>query len=123
MRQFSCNQCNKFFESEDALKCPFCGSENLTIHLKVCDRISLNESISGKVKEEGIRKPRKEFFYGADYSYDRKKYVDKTRIIDRENNRYYENVEDKDLGEVIYTCDEPLTDHFGHGSAKKKSKE
>lgn len=121
MRQFSCDNCKKSFEAEDASKCPFCGSEYLIKHIKVCERISLNESISGKVKENGIKKPRKEFFYGADYSHDRRKYVDKTRIIDRENNRYYENVEDKDLGEVIHTCDEPLTDHFGHGSAKKKS--
>jgi hypothetical protein len=42
------------------------------------------------------------------------------RLIDRQNNRYSEKVTARDTGEVIHHCDEPLTDHTGHGSDKKQ---
>lgn len=41
-------------------------------------------------------------------------------IVDRENNRYFEKITDKEKNEVIHECDESLSDHFGHGDAKKK---
>jgi hypothetical protein len=40
------------------------------------------------------------------------------RIIDRENNVYREVVTNVETGEVVYNCEEPLSDHLGHGSAK-----
>jgi hypothetical protein len=43
------------------------------------------------------------------------------RVIDRKNNVYHEKVIDPVSGTVIHECDEPLTDHFGHGSAKEKN--
>jgi hypothetical protein len=41
------------------------------------------------------------------------------RSIDRLEDRYSERVTDVDTGEVIRQCDEPLSAHQGHGSAKK----
>jgi hypothetical protein len=43
----------------------------------------------------------------------------KERIIDRKNDRYFEKIADPETGCVIHHCDEPLTQHFGHGSAKR----
>ena len=41
------------------------------------------------------------------------------REFDKNANRYYEHVEDAATGEVIHHVDEPLSEHRGHGSAKR----
>jgi hypothetical protein len=46
--------------------------------------------------------------------------VRKLRRIDRPNDHYVEHVETKD-GTVLHHCDEPLSSHRGHGSAKGKT--
>ena len=43
------------------------------------------------------------------------------RLIDRQNNRYVEKVIARDSGEIIHHCDEPLSEHNGHGSDKQLS--
>ncbi len=47
------------------------------------------------------------------------KIVRRKRTIDRQANCYSERVEDWGSGEVMHECEEPLTDHTGHGSAKE----
>lgn len=42
-----------------------------------------------------------------------------TRVIDRKNDRYKEVTTDMD-GNITHICDEKLSEHTGHGSAKKK---
>ena len=46
--------------------------------------------------------------------------MNKDRVIDRVNDRYFESVIDSDTGKVIHECEEALSKHFAHGSAKKK---
>jgi hypothetical protein len=41
------------------------------------------------------------------------------RVIDRQNDRYFEKVTLCESGDVTHLCEEPLTVHQGHGSAKK----
>jgi hypothetical protein len=48
--------------------------------------------------------------------------VQKTRIIDRQFNRYTETVKDKATGEVVHHDDGSLKAHFGHGDAKVKKR-
>jgi hypothetical protein len=43
------------------------------------------------------------------------------RVIDRAKNWYKKLITDPETGKVVHHCEEPLTDHRGHGSAKKKS--
>lgn len=119
MKNYKCTECNHTFCEEDADKCPKCGSQYLNICIRFGEHIAINDCISAKVKQEGTKKPVKEVFMGADRSISRKKYVNKSRIIDRENNYYEETVTDPDTGEVMHICKEPLTDHWGHGSDKK----
>ncbi len=47
--------------------------------------------------------------------------VARFRMIDRENVHYVEKVVYTDTGTIIRDCDEKLTEHLGHGSAKKDS--
>ena len=43
------------------------------------------------------------------------------RTIDRLNDRYTELITDPVTGKVIRSCDEPSSQHQGHGTAKRKS--
>lgn len=83
------------------------------------ETLSIHETVKGKSnKMPGKRKPFFEMQTGEEKSVDRNKWVKKDRVIDRENDIYFEKVEDPDTGEVIHECSEPLSMHFGHGSAK-----
>lgn len=48
--------------------------------------------------------------------------VYKRRLIDHRNDEYEEHVVDPDTGETIYERKEPLSQHTGRGSAKRKHK-
>lgn len=47
--------------------------------------------------------------------------VMKERLIDKQSDSYLERITDKETGEVIHECVEPLSKHRGHGDAKKKT--
>jgi len=48
--------------------------------------------------------------------------VTRVRMIDKINDRYVEKVIYTDTGTIIRDCDEKLTEHWGHGSAKDSKK-
>lgn len=48
------------------------------------------------------------------------KWMKKVRRIDRRGDWYSEVVCDPETGEVVHRCEEPLSEHVGHGSAKRK---
>ena len=43
------------------------------------------------------------------------------KIEDRENDRYYEHIVNPKTGEIVHHCEEPLSQHRGHGAARKKN--
>ena len=47
--------------------------------------------------------------------------MQKERVIDRDKDQYKETVIDPQTGQVIHQNKEPLSEHFGHGSAKFKN--
>ena len=77
----------------------------------------MRDAIRLKLETTGKSKPIVEQFVGnnrsADGSY---KYVE--RLFDKPNDLYRERVVDPDTGEVLHYCEEALTLHRGHGSAK-----
>lgn len=48
------------------------------------------------------------------------KTMELVQIIDRENDHYKEIVKDPATGEVVHSCEESLSQHRGHGSAKHR---
>ncbi|WP_234729988.1 hypothetical protein [Acidocella facilis] len=80
----------------------------------------IHDRLKLRAKKNGIKKPVQEIFSGDDQRKSKGDWVDKHRLIDRENDRYIETVRDKKTGEIIHHSDEPLTEHWGHGSAKGK---
>jgi DNA-directed RNA polymerase subunit RPC12/RpoP len=123
---FKCNHCNIAFSIEPKpngdIYCPLCSSKVHDMILRVEDSIHIMEKLKTRIYDNSFpskKKRRIETVDGDDYSFDRKKYVKLTRVIDRNRNRYYELVEDPETGETIRLIDEPLTKHTGRGSAKK----
>ncbi|ABR48532.1 hypothetical protein Amet_2378 [Alkaliphilus metalliredigens QYMF] len=118
-RTIKCTDCGELLSNESDA-CQKCRSSKRTVCMGFSDKVSFHEQLRGKAKKEGTKKPVKEFIYGDEKKISNNTWVDKTRIIDRENNQYVEIIKDKDTGEIIHECKEPLTDHFNHGSAKFK---
>lgn len=120
---YQCDNCGHVW-NYDSEVCPSCGSKQQTITFHITEKSSpiIVDMLSAAVKEIGKKKPILEEKVGSEIWKDKGKYVTKKRIIDRENNHYYEKIVDPDTKEVIHECDEPLTEHFGHGSAKKEQK-
>jgi hypothetical protein len=66
-------------------------------------------------------RPFHEAKFGADLHRATGRWMERELVIDRENDRYGERVIDPETGEIVYLCEEPLSQHQGHGTAKKKS--
>ena len=127
MDKIICKPCRKsFYEDFNDLSkkiiCPFCGADNITACVNISDNNSLlnfHDYIKGVEKEKDLKEPLRETFDGEELYRKKIEWVDKKRLIDRVNNRYFELVKTKN-GEIIHSCDEKLSEHFGHGSAKIK---
>ena len=127
-QKIECDDCgnllpNEWIHVEKRENCPQCGSSSKRISIGITDRIDfpVKESLSGKVKDSNYnskKNPRYEFFEGDELRRSDGKWITKKRIIDKNNDSYFEEVVDPETGKVIHKCEEPLSEHFGHGSAK-----
>ncbi len=122
-----CSNCgeelDEIIDQKDDPPCPKCGSPRRSITISFTDKVQVKEQLEMKAKDPsytGRAKIRIEQLVGDDLHCKSGKWYDKIRVIDRENNLYLETVKDAETGDVIHHCEEPLTEHFGHGSAKKK---
>lgn len=121
MKKVKCQECGYSGVVPDSCSdCPLCHSNKTNCIVCVDESLVLSEAYKMKAKQNGVKKAIKEFQCGDEYSHAKKKMVDKTRLIDRKENQYFEEVVDKETGEIIHSCSEPLSEHFGHGTAKKK---
>ena len=67
----------------------------------------------------GKDKVRGEQVVGDVYAHATKKWNRKERLIDRDKDWYSEKIIDSETGEILHFCEEPLSKHQGHGSAKR----
>lgn len=121
-----CSNCKREV-AEDSTACPYCGNTTKIIKLFVEEtfdlglvdraKIKLKDHINGKSKHNNIVT---ETNVGSIYSKDKGKNVSLMRCINRKDDLYHEKVVDPDTGETIHECDESLSEHVGHGSAKFK---
>ena len=100
--------------------CPFCGSRSLERVILLEDSFEFHEMSKGNSDKISGKRPDYEFVAGDEFSRSKRKYVDKVRIIDRQNDHYYEKVTDKETGEITHECSEPLSEHR-HGSDKSQA--
>lgn len=116
---------DEWIGSAERGSCPECGSTYKTINLDITEHTALqiHDCIEGKIKDSNYnarRNPRYEFFEGNDIRKRDGKWMQKTRIIDKYNDKYVEEVIDPETNEIVHSCEESLSEHFGHGSAKFK---
>jgi hypothetical protein len=90
--------------------------------VSITENLSFHESIAHTATHAGEQKPYSEGISGDDLHRKSGKWMKKERLIDREKDHYKEVVTDPQTGQVIHHCDEPLSKHTGHGSAKKRLK-
>jgi hypothetical protein len=119
-----CADCNSVLQNQNE-KCKKCGSTKKVIKLIFRDTMpEIHDSLRFKVKDKtknSRKNPVLDVFQGDEIYKCTGEWVNKVRELDKTNNRYYENVEILD-GKILHHCDEKLTDHQGHGSAKINSK-
>jgi len=102
---------------EDSRKpCPSCDSLSRHVNIAVSATVALHSKISLKGKRPGLKRPFIEQTFGDDLHRKSQRWMQFHRVIDRLRNWYSERVTDPESGEVIHSCEEPLTDHRGHGS-------
>lgn len=104
--------------------CPQCGSTNQSLYIQFEEQIQTTEWVDMKLKDLSLpssKKLRVHMQSGQQFSVNLGRHVDKTRVLDKENDRYLEKVTDPLTGEVLRHCEEPLTVHQGRGSAKFKT--
>lgn len=119
-----CSDCGYKFQADFNnididICCPNCKSKNIKLSINLEDKINtdFHENIKIVAKKNGKKKPFKESVEGEELFKQKGVWVNKKRVIDRENNSYLEVVKDN-AGNEIHYCNEKLSDHFGHGSAK-----
>lgn len=126
MEEIYCKDCGQKLSKDDKI-CPYCGSKKRHVVLALEEKIELHDQIKGKGKEKDVKKPVKEFKVGDDLHKNsrewhyREMYIDRM-YIDRKKSNYKEIVKNKTTGKIIYKCEEPLSKHRGHGSAKYKKR-
>lgn len=120
----NCGQCGHLINesphmaAEDRLPCPACGSTTRHIEVRICLAVETHSDLGLKHRRLGAKRPISEQKHGDSFSKRLGRWMRRSRVVDRENNRYIETVIDPQTGEAIHHCDEPLSDHQGHGSAK-----
>ena len=121
----SCGECGEKIEGSLGLNpsehapCPRCGSMVRSHRLPLEPGV-YKVRIGGatfKHKRPGRKKPLTEVFAGSQLRKAVGDYVNKRRVIDRENNWYEEHVE-TEAGEVLRSVTHPLSEHPGRGADK-----
>ncbi len=103
--------------------CPDCGSQARVYALTVVDYINFHDKVRLRAKEEGAKKPHLEVTKGDSFHCETQKWNQMERVIDWLHDRYFERFTDPETGTVLHLCDEPLSEHWGHGSAKMRRTE
>lgn len=124
MATITCAACEMVLDEaadgEPRHPCPHCGSRLRNLVVEIEERVEIHEMLEAKGQRQGMKKFAFEDRSGDEFGVKVQRWLKKVRVIDRENDHYREKVWDPETGDVIHECEEPLSQHFGHGSAKKK---
>jgi hypothetical protein len=108
--------------AEKRSPCPDCGSMKRAVEMTISSTITAHSKLSLKGRHGGRGRPFIEQTVGDDLHRKSGKWMRIQRVIDRAKNWYREIVTDPQTGDVIHQCEEPLSDHQGHGTAKIRKK-
>jgi len=127
MSSTSCANCNSELPDDlpDQTRAPCnnCGSTARAYHEILTDTIVAHDGHRAKAKRPSLpsaKRLRFDTYSGVEQSHKYGNLVRVHRTIDKDNDRYVEKVLDLQTGEVLHECDEPLSQHVNHGSAKPR---
>lgn len=104
---------------EEREPCGRCGSLRRVYSEHLESTVQVRTQLRWKHKRPGFRRALAEGVSGSERSVRSGRWVTKTRLVDRQNNRYEELVVDEETGDTLHEACEPLSGHTGHGSAKR----
>jgi hypothetical protein len=122
MAIMQCNQCWQYLDEspyEERKPCPLCGGLGRNIAVEVTDSVTVRDQRRMKAKHAGDKRPFLESVSGSELHRDTGEWRDVQRVVDREGDHYSERITDE-AGNVVREVDEPLSDHRGHGAAKRR---
>lgn len=117
-QRYSCKKCGRLIKKDDSI-CKHCGSNQKMIYLKITDSVGVNDGGRLKQKRPGFSGFMIYAKFGSNLFRKTNTWTHLTRIIDRLNNVYEERITDPKTGKTR-CVKEKLTEHIGHGSAKRK---
>ena len=126
MERVVCGNCKTEYEDEPGVPiearkpCSSCGSTFRLSFVSTGGEITPRSKLNYKGRRCGKNKPFIWGRVGADLFRKIKKWMHLERVFNRENDKYKEIVIDPITGNIIHYCEEPLSKHQGHGSAKKR---
>ena len=127
-KNITCGGCGRELDESPSAQnthpCSHCGSVKRIITIHLHDVIpTTKEMLLGKVNDRSRPSrdnPRIDFMTGDEQRKSDGKWMKKRRHIDKDKDEYFEQVVDSETGETVHECRESLSEHTGHGSAKKK---
>lgn len=108
---------------DEIVECLKCSSTNRSLTVNETAKIHEMTKITAKDPiKTGKKKFRKEMIWGEELEVSSGKWMKKVRVIDVDNDRYFEEVRDLETDEVKHLKNHSLkSEHRGYGSAKFKT--
>jgi hypothetical protein len=100
--------------------CLHCGVTSRHFAEHVSDTVTVYDSMRLKGKEPGRGGHFITLATGASFYHDEQKWMERTMRVDGRGNLYDETVIDLETGKATRECHEPLDQHTGHGSARRR---
>lgn len=118
-----CNKCDWHFDFiggfDESTVCPNCKVNDWNYDVLEEEKKELYHKSKLKERTKQGKKPFRETTIGEEFYNKTKQWHHITRIIEREDDVYYEKITNHETGEVIKEVLENLSDHQGHGADKK----
>jgi hypothetical protein len=125
----TCARCNanlpNYLLDGANVPCPLCGATTRNHFVTITDHFEARDGYRAKAKRPSLpsaKKLRSDSYSGVEPSHKHGKLVRVQRIIDKDNDLYFERISDLESGETLHECKEPLSEHTGRGSAKPRWK-
>ena len=119
-----CGNCNTILDelgipADSRTECPSCGSTIRLFGKLLEGSLEFHSELGYKARRGGKGKPFLKGVIRGDLYRKIGRWMRLERVIDRENDAYKEVVIDPKTGEEVYRCEEPLSQHLGHGDDRK----
>jgi hypothetical protein len=125
-----CGGCGKQLDESpntpvhDRIPCPNCDSKTRKFGVVINAVAEVSSRMRAKARSGEAGKPGGKPWLTTmsepSWSHARRKWMHREKTENRRDDRYTEVVWDPDTGEIVHQCDEPLSEHRGHGSARQK---